>query len=200
MGTREKILLTALLLFNKTGIHQQTVRTIADKVGISHGNLCYHFANKWLIVEEIFKEIEQLEPNNKITKLKNAFDLQMAFFKLQIKYQFYFEDLTEIFKHLPTIYDTYRKIVSSRDDKLETMLAALVESDAILPMSKKELSQLMGMHKIFSNFWAIDAKYFHRGRKNDRLNYYHQLNCSMIVPYLTSKGLREYKEYFKNFK
>ena len=40
MTTKEKIIDTALQLFNKQGIDPVTTRHIAKEMNISHGNLC----------------------------------------------------------------------------------------------------------------------------------------------------------------
>lgn len=51
--TRERILDTALDLFNDKGSQQITTNHIAEAMGISPGNLYYHFKNKAHIIREI---------------------------------------------------------------------------------------------------------------------------------------------------
>jgi AcrR family transcriptional regulator len=46
VSTRERILETALALFNERGVHGVGVRDIARALGMSPGNLQYHFAKK----------------------------------------------------------------------------------------------------------------------------------------------------------
>lgn len=55
--TRERILDTALDLFNDKGSHQVTTNHIADAMGISPGNLYYHFKNKAHIIREILARL-----------------------------------------------------------------------------------------------------------------------------------------------
>lgn len=55
--TRERILDTALDLFNDKGSHQVTTNHIAEAMGISPGNLYYHFKNKAHIIQEILARL-----------------------------------------------------------------------------------------------------------------------------------------------
>ena len=53
VDTRQKILNTAKQLFNERGINEVSIADIASSVGISKGNLTYHFARKEAIVQPL---------------------------------------------------------------------------------------------------------------------------------------------------
>ncbi|MCQ4294380.1 TetR/AcrR family transcriptional regulator [Pseudomonas stutzeri] len=56
--TRDRIIEASLALFNAQGERNVTTNHIAAHLGISPGNLYYHFANKQAIVAELFGQYE----------------------------------------------------------------------------------------------------------------------------------------------
>ena len=54
MKTRDKILAAALTLFNEQGEHKVSTNHVAAHLGMSPGNLYYHFKNKQAIIFELF--------------------------------------------------------------------------------------------------------------------------------------------------
>jgi AcrR family transcriptional regulator len=56
MKTRERILAAALRLFNEQGTAAVSTNHIADALGMSPGNLYYHFRNKEEIIRALFEQ------------------------------------------------------------------------------------------------------------------------------------------------
>lgn len=60
MSTRERIIETAIRLFNKEGTRPVTTNHIAAECNISPGNLYYHFRNKEEIIRAIFEQMTRV--------------------------------------------------------------------------------------------------------------------------------------------
>lgn len=58
MKTRDRILEASLQLFNEQGERLVTTNHIAQHMGMSPGNLYYHFRNKQQIIAELFSHYE----------------------------------------------------------------------------------------------------------------------------------------------
>ena len=58
-NTRDRILQTSLALFNANGLAPVSTHKIAAEMGISSGNLHYHFKTKQLLVERLFGRFAQ---------------------------------------------------------------------------------------------------------------------------------------------
>jgi AcrR family transcriptional regulator len=57
MKTKERILLTSIDLFNRSGVVAVTTNHIAKAMEISPGNLYFHYDNKEEIISELFKRM-----------------------------------------------------------------------------------------------------------------------------------------------
>ena len=60
MKTKEKILENSIVLFNQNGLVNVRLQQIADKTGISVGNLAYHYYSKEAILKEIVTQLNTL--------------------------------------------------------------------------------------------------------------------------------------------
>ena len=102
MKTRDRILETALQLFNEQGEPNVSTLEIATEMGISPGNLYYHFHNKEEIVNALFGEFEQEMAHllDTITPpLNEAEDIWFflhLMFELIWKYRFFYYDISTL--------------------------------------------------------------------------------------------------------
>ncbi|MBX2994252.1 MAG: TetR/AcrR family transcriptional regulator [Bdellovibrionaceae bacterium] len=97
MKTKDKIILTSVELFNKSGVVAITTNHIAKELGISPGNLYFHFRNKEEIIRHIFKimcqETYALWHTKKGQKLVHPLVLIEKNFELFWKYRFFHREM-----------------------------------------------------------------------------------------------------------
>jgi AcrR family transcriptional regulator len=119
--TRERILETALALFNREGAPRVTTADIADEMGISPGNLYYHFGNRDEIVFELYARHEagilplfadRGQPHVEVDDLWLWLHL---LFEWMWTYRFLYRDLDRL---------------AAQDDKLGTRFGALFRQGA----------------------------------------------------------------------
>ncbi|HEY1056212.1 MAG TPA: TetR family transcriptional regulator, partial [Emticicia sp.] len=115
MTTKQRILQTSLHLFNQYGIDAVTVRHIAKELGMSHGNLCYHFPNTDAIAETLYEqliaELNQVieEPAVFSTTNLRAFYKLCAFvFEKLYNYKFLIQDFISITRRNPGLKQKHR--------------------------------------------------------------------------------------------
>src|SRR5215831_1603716 len=100
--TRERILETALALFNRFGEPNITTADIANEMDISPGNLYYHFRNKDQIIAELFGALEQRldallqVPAGRGAGVEDLWLVLHLLFEAMWDYRFFFRDLDEI--------------------------------------------------------------------------------------------------------
>jgi AcrR family transcriptional regulator len=100
--TRERILATALALFNEAGEPHVTTADIADEMNISPGNLYYHFRNKDDIIGELFGALEAslrpllTPPPGRSPTIEDLWLFLHLLFEKMGEYRFFYRDLDEI--------------------------------------------------------------------------------------------------------
>ena len=115
--TRGRILDAALALFNADGAHAVSTRHISARLGISPGNLYYHFANKEEIVLCLYERIEaQLEailaPRDGAQA--QSFDTVLRYlddvFGHLWEFRFFYRDVNSLLRDVPGLRERYRDL------------------------------------------------------------------------------------------
>lgn len=192
--TKHKILQTSLLLFNERGLAKVTLRTIASEMGISQGNLNYHFKKREDIIEAIYFElVEKIDA--KISGLLNTYsglelvftlakDVGLVFFE----YRFFMLDFVQIIREHKVIKEHYRILLKIREAQFIEIFRNLIHEGLI---RKEELpNEYQNLYKriqIISDFWFTSAE-ITSSINLQELNKSYQMIIQSIYPYLTQKG------------
>ncbi|WP_444437420.1 TetR/AcrR family transcriptional regulator [Pseudomonas sp. A6] len=148
MKTRDRILECALLLFNEQGEPNVSTLEIATELGISPGNLYYHFHGKEPLVLALFARFEEeLQP-----LLDPPADAHLGaedywlFLHLIVErlahYRFLFQDLSNLAGRLPKLARGMRSWLNALKRTLAALLARL-KADGELTSDTDALGQLV---------------------------------------------------------
>ncbi|CAN1594840.1 TetR/AcrR family transcriptional regulator [Pseudomonas sp. B21-028] len=148
MKTRDRILECALHLFNEKGEPNVSTLEIANEMGISPGNLYYHFHGKEPLVLGLFEHFQAaLSP-----LLDPPADAQLApedywlFLHLIVErlaqYRFLFQDLSNLAGRLPKLAKGIRQLLNALKRTLASLLAQL-KAQGFLVSGTQALGQLV---------------------------------------------------------
>ncbi len=115
MKTSDKIIDTALQLFNEQGTKAVSTNHIAAAAGISPGNLYYHFRNKEDIIRAIFEQMDEYGvdqyqlildkyPPGTIVALENTFVMIQEY---NWRYRFFKRELTALIMNDPLLKERF---------------------------------------------------------------------------------------------
>ena len=202
MTTKQRILQASLQLFNQYGIDTITVRHIAKELGMSHGNLCYHFPNTDAIAETLYEAL--LEELNKVLEEPNVFstvNLQTLYqlcafvFEKLYKYKFLIQDFISLTRRNPNLKQKHRDLVASRRVFFQMGIDAGIQAGFLKPdIIEGQYENFFNQLFIISDFWLASAEILYEGKEEEKLQIYLNIAFTLIVPYLTEKGLSEYNE------
>ena len=148
MKTRDRILECALQLFNQKGEPNVSTMEVANEMGISPGNLYYHFHGKEPLILGLFERFQaELAP-----LLDPPADVELApedywlFLHLIVErlahYRFLFQDLSNLAGRLPKLAKGIRNLLNALKRTLASLLARL-KAQGQLVSDTQALGQLV---------------------------------------------------------
>ena len=196
MDTKEKILKTALIVFNKKGTELVTVRELAKAVGISHGNLCYHFATTDEIIRQLYfnlvaeldQEITAMQSRNEDPQ--NVFKGTRFLFNKLYEYRFLMLNFVDIMRRMPDVNKHYKKLQERRKEEFGVIFNNLVDTGMMRPeFYPGYFNDLNVNMAILGDFWISHAEILYTGKEKDKTDYFFRVTTSIFLPLLTEKGL-----------
>ncbi len=202
MKRRDEIVLTALKMFNESGIHNVGVREIARAMSISVGNLSYHFPKKEDIVAEILRLL-RLRNNRHYEKYFSSEPSVFAYLTLMkgvLSNQYDFRGVVisplDIKKIYQALFD-YQGVERQRKTKQKEIFAMLSEKDE-LTLNEKGCDFMVDFISIFSRFWIQEAflSYDHLS-KTEVIDKYLGILSQQLAIFATPKGLTGIEAFFE---
>lgn len=199
MGTKDKILATALQLLNEKGVKSVTIRDVAAEMGISHGNLGYHYANIDKIIFALYQAlVEKMDATIAAIQVPEIhFRLIVSgaqqTFLLFYEYRFLFIDFVTIGRSIPKLKKHYIALQQQREIAFFEVIQLLQQKDIVSKrFSTVQYKQLIQSLTVFGDFWISSSELGYSGKKSNKIDHYLGLFLSLIYPYLTKKGVKQY--------
>ena len=199
MKTRDKIIQASIALFNEQGERNVTTKHIAAHLGISPGNLYYHFRNKEDIILSIYEEYARnllLDTFPKVSsdvKPLDAIILYMdAVFQMLLKFRFFYSNLPVLLDKNPSLREKYVEVQHSIAERVSQLLISLRNAN-IINFQDEELPDMVSILRIINTFWVSFYQTQNIDNEiNDSVFYQGVLKILVILrPYTTEVAMPE---------
>jgi len=204
LQTRARVLQSALDLFNERGSAAVTTHHVAEKAGISPGNLYYHFKNKEEIIRELFHQIEvydekywsQKGPMNPEGSFLKFLDF---FFGSVWKYRFFFKEFSQLINNDETLRQAWQRAFLDLLSVMRTAAHFWIEAKMMREFESEE-----AVDAFIKNCWIIlnfgssfvDIKNGKSSRQSSQQ--IARLLHHFLYPYHTPKGQAELDNYLRS--
>lgn len=160
MKTRDRIILAALELFNESGEPNVTTNHIAAHLGISPGNLYYHFRNKEEIIHSIFDQYAHdlsihFQPHSHTpVTAAHLLDYLDSVFMLMWRYRFFYANLPDILRRDAQLQHKYLAAQEGLQQNIMAMMNSF-KSSGLLDLDSGELEGLASTLKLVASSWIF---------------------------------------------
>lgn len=205
--TKQRIADKARMLFNQLGFSQVTIRMIASELGMSSGNLNYHFKKREDILEVLYFEMVSAF-DERVKTLKEQ-PLSLAFMQKEvqgsmermIEYSFFWTDLYNLLKSNQKIQEHFEHVRQDRINGYLYLFKFFVNLGILEKSSYPEEYRFLAERIIdYSNTWIYSSQLYTNDQNNQQLipkASFHLL--SMLHPYLSPKGKDKFRDLHTEF-
>jgi AcrR family transcriptional regulator len=202
--TKEWILETACKLFNEHGSQAISTKRIAKEMGISPGNLYYHFKNKEEIIRALVQNSMQTFTdewdNPQIPPLKRFLDIIN---KVMLAWQeclFFKKELVVLLNNDPELKSSYRKNRETIFEKAQFLFQELVQSGMLhTPEDPKVFESLLTISTIIVEYWLTFLELNEKPLTEENLRKGSDLMIQLWRPYFREDALAELNRLNENF-
>lgn len=134
--TAERILETTLALFNRFGAPNVSTTLIAAELGISPGNLYYHYPAKDALLGALFDRYaasmhELLDAGADVRDVEDAWFFLHSLLERIWQYRFLYRDLNDLLSNHRRLERQVQGVLEGKSRALQDMLASLAQQGAL---------------------------------------------------------------------
>ena len=197
-GTAQRILEHARRAFNERGVAAVGVREIARDLGLSPGNVSYHFATKEVLITALMRDaharnnalVEKPPPGEGFEQVEA---IVRGFMRRDVENQWFVRDLAGLLVTFPELRPLHEEMQRARDVRTERILARLVSAgllDGARVKQRLPELRLQLFTQVF--FWLSSAILVAPdGDPADRLELHLRAAMALLLPVCTPSGRRK---------
>jgi AcrR family transcriptional regulator len=194
--TAERILEVTLELFNRFGEPNVSTTLISAELGISPGNLYYHYPAKDELINSLFERYEKalgelLGASEGVRNVEDAWFFLHSLFEIIWEYRFLYRDLNDLLSKNRMLETHFQEVLKNKTRAVRHLLAALSRHSAVT-MDAREMEPTADSMVVVLTYW-LSFEYVRDPRhalEPDNAQQalmrgaYHVLN--LLAPYLES--------------
>ena len=191
MNTRDKILDTALTLFNKDGTAAISTNHIAEAAGISPGNLYYHFRNKEEIIRELFERLFAATdqgfdlPKGKTPTLDDLKKYVRTIYKILWEYRFAYRELVALLRNDSELRNRFLLVRKRGFEGFHQLFNAFVSAGIVrAPETPEAIENLAEIIWMITEFWLNSLELSGKTVNESQMEHGVQLMMQILEPYL----------------
>lgn len=193
--TARLILDHARRAFNERGVNVVGVRDLARELGLSPGNLSYHFPTKEALIVALVEDGHAT--NNEVSAPPGPLDfvkldqLIRDIMQRDIDNQWFTRDAAALILSLPTLRAQHGRMQRAREARCKGIIARLVEANLV--DAEKVDRTVLGLQLLTQIFFWVPMALMTdpEGDLADRLDLHARAALALFLPYTTPTGRRQ---------
>ena len=155
--TAERILEVTLELFNRFGEPNVSTTLISAELGISPGNLYYHYPAKDALINSLFDRYEQalnelLNASDGVRNVEDAWFFMHTLFELIWQHRFLYRDLNDLLSKNRRLETQFQWVLKNKARAVRTMLGGMGRAGA-MAMDAREVDATATSMVVLLTYW-----------------------------------------------
>jgi AcrR family transcriptional regulator len=155
--TAERILEVTLELFNRFGEPNVSTTLISAELGISPGNLYYHYPAKDELINSLFDRYEKalnelLNASDNVRDVEDAWFFMHTLFELIWQYRFLYRDLNDLLSKNRRLETHFQWVLKNKTRSVKALLDSMSRSGAVRIDSREVESTATSMVVVLT-YW-----------------------------------------------
>ena len=155
--TAERILEVTLELFNRFGEPNVSTTLISAEMGISPGNLYYHYPAKDELINSLFDRYEKalneiLNASDNVRDVEDAWFFMHTLFELIWQYRFLYRDLNDLLSKNRRLETHFQFVLKNKTRSVKAMLDSMSRAGAVR-IDARELEATATSMVVVLTYW-----------------------------------------------